>query len=100
MGVLVDLVADGILGGRGAVSNVSGGPRAKEVVVKFGAILPSGDGVVAVLGDVLVGLLGDTGGSALDGLLDVLGGLLSSVHCDCCLKKRLLEMMLWLMFGI
>lgn len=47
-----------------------------------GEALPSGDGVVAVLGDILVGLLGGVGGGALDGLGDVVGGLLSGVHDD------------------
>lgn len=47
-----------------------------------GEALPSGDGVVAVLGDVLVGLLGGLGGGALDGLSDVVGGLLSGIHVD------------------
>jgi hypothetical protein len=55
--LLVDLVAGGVKGARGTV----------------------GDGVVAgdvALGLLLVGLLGRGGGGALDGLRDVLGGVL------------------------
>jgi hypothetical protein len=55
--LLVDLVAGGVKGARGTV----------------------GDGVVAgdvALGLLLVGLLGGGGGGALDGLRDVLGGVL------------------------
>src|SRR5689334_13543465 len=58
--LLVELVADGITSGLGA----------------------GAEACVAVLGDVLVGLLGSSGGSALDGLGDVVGGVPK--------KKRLL----------
>ena len=51
---LVDLVGDGVLGGRSARS----------------------EGRVAVLGDRLVGLLGCLSTGALDGLRDVVGGVL------------------------
>ena len=51
---LVDLVGDGVLGGRSARS----------------------EGRVAVLGDLLVGLLGSGGTSTLDGLGHVVGGVL------------------------
>ena len=51
---LVHLVGDGVLGGRGARS----------------------DGRVAVLGNRLVGLLGCLSTGALDGLSDVVGGVL------------------------
>ena len=37
---------------------------------------------VVVLGDLLVGLLGSTRGGALDGLGDVVGGVLDGVHVD------------------
>jgi hypothetical protein len=52
--LLVLLVNDGILGGAGTGADVG----------------------VAVLGDVLVGLLGSLGAGALDGLGDVVGGVL------------------------
>lgn len=42
----------------------------------------SGNVDVAVLGNLLVGLLADTRGSALDGLSDVVDGLLDSLHCE------------------
>lgn len=54
VGLLVLLVNDGVLGGAGAGADVG----------------------VAVLGDVLVGLLGSLGAGALDGLGDVVGGVL------------------------
>lgn len=44
--------------------------------------LPSGDGDVAVLGNLLVGLLGSTGGDRLNSLSDVVAGLLDGLHCD------------------
>ena len=54
VGDLVLLVDDGILGGAGASAQAG----------------------VAVLGDVLVGLLGSLSSSALNGLSDVVNGLL------------------------
>ena len=57
---LLSLVTQGILG--------SGGTSA--------------DGGVAVLGDVLVGLLGSTGGGLLDLLTDEVGALLDGIHYD------------------
>lgn len=54
VGLLVLLVNDGVLGGAGAGADVG----------------------VAVLGDVLVGLLGSLGTGALDGLGNVVGGVL------------------------
>ena len=53
VGLLVDLVADGVAGGLGACSEAG----------------------VAVLGDGLVGLLGSGGAGALDGLADVVCGV-------------------------
>lgn len=44
--------------------------------------LPSADAGVVVLGDVLVGLLGDTAGGALDLVRDVVAGLLDGIHGD------------------
>lgn len=58
--LLVDLVASGVKGARGAV----------------------GEGVLAgnvALGLLLVGLLGGGGGAALDGLGDVVGGVLEAM---------------------
>lgn len=54
VGDLVLLVDDGVLGGASA----------------------GADAGVVVLGDVLVGLLGSSGTGALDGLRDVVGGVL------------------------
>ena len=45
--------------------------------------LPSGDRVVPVLRDVLVGLLGGLRSGGVEALLDVVGGLLRGVHFDC-----------------
>jgi hypothetical protein len=60
--LLVDLVADGILGGRGP--NVRGQYRVNEVcVVGERSNSPSAEGGIAVLGNVLVGLLGAGAGS-------------------------------------
>ena len=56
--LLVELVTDGILGGGGTSANAS----------------------VGVLGDLLVGLLAAGGSSALDGVSDVVGGVLDVVH--------------------
>ena len=53
VGLLVELVADGITSSLGA----------------------GADAGVAVLGDLLVGLLGSGGGGSLDGLGDVVGGV-------------------------
>lgn len=44
--------------------------------------LPGGDRDVAVLGNLLVGLLGSTGGDRLNSLSDVVGTLLDGLHCD------------------
>ena len=60
--LLVDLVANGILGGGGTAA----------------------EGGVVVLGDLLVGLLGSGRASALDGLRDVVGGVLDGLHCEDC----------------
>ena len=58
--LLVHLVTDGVLGSGGA----------------------GADGGVAVLGNLLVGLLGGGGESALNGLRDVVGGVVDLVHFD------------------
>jgi len=58
--LLVELVTDGILG--------SGGTSA--------------EGSVRVLGNGLVGLLGASAGGALDGVSDVVGGVLDVIHFD------------------
>jgi hypothetical protein len=44
--------------------------------------LPSANGGVAVLGDLLVGLLGSTAGDLLDLVIDEVAGLLERIHCD------------------
>lgn len=44
--------------------------------------IPSTNVDVVVLSNLLVGVLGDSRGSALDGLRDVVDGLLSGLHCD------------------
>lgn len=46
---------------------------------------PSANAGVAILGDLLVGLLAGTGNGTLDGLRDVVDGLLSGLHCEGCL---------------
>ena len=53
VGLLVELVADGITSSLGA----------------------GADACVVILGDVLVGLLGSSGGGSLNGLGDVVGGV-------------------------
>ena len=58
--LLVELVTDSILGSRGT----------------------SAERGVAVLGDLLVGLLGGGGKSTLDGVSDVVGGVVDGIHCD------------------
>lgn len=51
---------------------------------------PSAEGSVAVLSNLLVGLLGGTGSGLLDLLGDEVGALLDGIHCECglgvCLK--------------
>lgn len=44
--------------------------------------LPSANGSIAVLGNLLVGLLADTRCGALDGLSDVVESLLGGLHCE------------------
>lgn len=44
--------------------------------------LPSADAGVVVLGDLLVGLLGSSAGGTLDGVRDVVGGVLNLVHFE------------------
>jgi len=60
VGGLVGLVSNGILGSSGT------GAQAR----------------IAVLSDALVGLLGSFGTGALDGLSDVVGGVLDGLHVD------------------
>lgn len=43
--------------------------------------LPGANVGVAVLGDLLVGLLAGSGRGALNGLRDVVGGVLDGLHC-------------------
>lgn len=53
--------------------------------------LPSANVGVAVLGDLLVGLLAGTGDGTLNSLRDVVGGLLDGLHCEVgllCLRER------------
>jgi hypothetical protein len=45
-------------------------------------IIPGGEGGIAVLGDLLVGLLGGGRDALLDGLADVVDGVLDSLHCE------------------
>lgn len=44
--------------------------------------IPSADGGIAVLGNLLVGLLGGSAGGLLDSLGDVVGTLLEGIHCQ------------------
>ena len=75
--LLVDLVADGILGGRctGMLLVYMMGDSHVES-------LPSADVCGVVLGDLLVGLLGCSASGTLDGVGDVVGGVLNLVHVD------------------
>lgn len=77
---LVHLVANGVLGSVQArkvmLAMLLGGR------VKIVGSLPGADGSVAVLGDLLVGLLAGTRGGLLDRLRDVVDGLLGGLHCD------------------
>lgn len=78
VGGLVDLVTKSVGGGADAVEVVN-----KDYVYQVDSIsLPSADRGVAVLGDLLVGLLGSTRGSALNGLSDVVNSLLSGLHYE------------------
>lgn len=61
--LLVELVADGILRGRGADGRCQH-PVGEVHVVDERANSPSADGCIAVLGNALVGLLGAGVGSA------------------------------------
>lgn len=78
VGSLVHLVTNSVLGGRGTV----------EMLEKFEPecdarlCLPSANGDVAILGNLLVGLLRSTGGGTLDGLRDVVESLLGGLHCE------------------
>ena len=78
---LVNLVAESVLGGGGTVEEIV---RTIVIDKRRGKkeVLPSADGGVAVLGDVLVGFLGGSRGSLLDLLADVVGTLLDGIHCD------------------
>lgn len=70
--LLVDLVASGVKGAGGTV----------------------GEGVLAgdvALGLLLVGLLGGGGGGALDGLRDVVGGVLKQKWLARCIHRRARE---------
>ncbi len=81
---LVELVTDGVLGSSQAVKEA-----VSIAVVECSGLLngrsshvPGADVGVAVLGNLLVGLLGDTRDGTLDSLRDVVGGLLGGLHCD------------------
>ena len=65
--VLVELVAEGVLAGREAVAYVN---SCSCPMMQGNESLPGGDVGVAVLGDLLVGLLGASGGGLLNGLRD------------------------------
>merc|ERR1739841_131221 len=58
--LLIELVGDGIASGLGAGAEVG----------------------IAVLGDVLVGLLGSSGTGARNGLGNVVCGVLDGIHCE------------------
>lgn len=80
---LVHLVTDSVLSSRQAVrrkvsKTALGG---SWLLNGRGNHVPGSDVGVAVLGDLLVGLLGGTRDGTLDGLRDVVGGLLGGLHC-------------------
>lgn len=77
---LVDLVTKGVLAS-GQTADVLADHEPKESR-NICSGLPSANVDVAVLGNLLVGLLADTRGSALDGLSDVVDGLLNGLHCE------------------
>ena len=76
---LLDLVAQGILGGSGASNVVSWMIAYTQRLMQD---LPSALRGVAVLGDLLVGLLGSARGGLLDLLADEVRSLLDGVHYD------------------
>jgi hypothetical protein len=77
---LLNLVAQSVLGGGQTVKTLVN--LVHEYSSRNEESLPGGGVDVAILGDLLVGLLGSTRGSALNGLRDVVGGLLDGLHCD------------------
>lgn len=79
VGSLIELVTESVLGGAGTEGGVSGWAR---VEYKKGRCLPSGDIDITVLRNLLVGLLAGTGGDRLDGLSNVVDGLLGGLHCE------------------
>lgn len=89
VGVLVDLVTDGVLGSTQTV-NVYVSP---EFISRVGhtSNVPSANVGVAVLGNLLVRLMAGTRHGTLNSLRDVVGGLLNRLHCEFkggVLKKR------------
>ena len=81
MAVLVDLVTKSILGSRGTLEKwlASGSTEYRKSIEEC---LPSAERGLAVLGDLLVGLLRGGRRGLLDGIPDVVGGVLDRLHCD------------------
>lgn len=79
--VLVGLVLEGIEASLDTVreSMLVGWSKKRGLLCKN---VPSADGGVAVLGNLLVGLLGSAVGGGLDGVRDIVGGLLDGIHVD------------------
>ena len=78
-GGLVNLVANGVLGSGSAVKLMLAHRYKRR---RSGISLPSADGGVAVLGNLLVGLLGCTVDGLLNLVADEVGTLLDRLHCD------------------
>lgn len=85
--LLVKFVANGVFGSSQTIrSNVSKCIHCGVVAASRNKItkhLPSAGTGVAVLGNLLVGLVAGAGDGTLDGLRDVVGGLLDGLHCEC-----------------
>lgn len=79
MARLVDLVTKGVLGSGGTVRE---GCQQWISKINLDRSLPSAEGSVAVLGDLLVGLLGNTRSGLLDLVGDEVTGLLERIHCE------------------
>lgn len=80
---LIGLVTQSVLGGGGTYRSVS---RVLTSMIcrqdRDGGSLPSANAGVAVLGDLLVALFGNTRGSLLGLLADEVAGLLERIHYD------------------
>lgn len=81
---LVELVTNGILGSGQTVERLLGYTfrSIQGCSMREESHIPGADIGVAVLGNLLVGLLGGARDGTLDSLRDVVGGLLGGLHCE------------------